>query len=69
MGFLQTKLSDKLKEALQAVLPIIGIVLLLSFSIAPMPPGILLLFLFGAVLLVIGMMFFTLGAELAMTPM
>lgn len=69
MGLLQTKLSDKLREALQAVLPIIGIVLLLSFSIAPMPPGILLLFLFGAVLLVIGMMFFTLGAELAMTPM
>jgi hypothetical protein len=42
---------------------------LLSFTIAPVPPGILLLFLFGAVLLVIGMMFFTLGAELAMTPM
>ena len=51
-----------------AVLPTIGIVLLLSFTIAPIPPSILLLFLFGAVLLVIGMMFFTLGAELAMTP-
>lgn len=69
MGFLQTKLSDKLKDALKAVLPIIGVVLFLSFSIAPMPPSILLLFLFGAVLLVIGMMFFTLGAELSMTPM
>lgn len=69
MGFFQTKLSDKLKDALKAVLPIIGVVLLLSFSIAPMPPSILLLFLFGAVLLVVGMMFFTLGAELSMTPM
>lgn len=69
MGFLQTRLSDKLKEALQAVLPIIGIVLLLSFTIAPIPPGILLLFLLGAVLLIVGMMFFTLGAELSMTPM
>lgn len=69
MELLQTKLSDKLKDASKAVLPIIGIVLLLSFSIAPMPPGILLLFLFGAVLLVVGMMFFTLGAELSMTPM
>lgn len=69
MGFLQTKLSDKLKDALKAVLPIIGVVLFLSFSIAPIPPSILLLFLFGAVLLVIGMMFFTLGAELSMTPM
>lgn len=69
MNFYQTKLSEKLEEALRAVLPIIGIVLLLSFTIAPIPPGILLLFLFGAVLLAIGMMFFTLGAELAMTPM
>ena len=69
MNFYQTKLSEKLEEALKAVLPIIGIVLLLSFTAAPIPPAILLLFLFGAVLLVIGMMFFTLGAELAMTPM
>ncbi len=69
MDLYQTKLSAKLKEALKAVVPIIGIVLLLSFSIAPIPPSILLLFLFGAVLLVAGMMFFTLGAELSMTPM
>ena len=69
MEFYQTRFTEKLEEALRAVLPIIGIVLLLSFTIAPVPPGILLLFLFGAVLLVIGMMFFTLGAELAMTPM
>ena len=69
MDFYQTKFAEKLEEALKAVLPIIGIVLLLSFTIAPLPPSILLLFLFGAVLLVVGMMFFTLGAELAMTPM
>lgn len=69
MNFYQTRLTEKLSEALKAVLPIIGIVLFLSFTIAPLPPSILLLFLFGAVLLVIGMMFFTLGAELSMTPM
>ena len=69
MNLYPTKLTEKLTEALKAVLPIIGIVLFLSFSIAPIPSGILLLFLFGAVLLVIGMMFFTLGAELSMTPM
>ncbi len=50
------------------MLPTIGIVLLLSFTIAPIPPSILLLFLFGAAMLVVGMMFFTLGAELAMSP-
>lgn len=45
------------------------IVLLLSFTIIPISPSILLCFLIGGVLLVIGMMLFTLGAEVAMTPM
>ena len=69
MNVHQTKLLEKLKESLVAVLPIIGIVLLLSFTIAPVPTSILMAFLFGAVLLIIGMMFFTLGAEISMTPM
>ena len=68
MRVYQTKLKEKLREALSAVLPIVCIVLLLSFTIAPVPTGILILFLFGAVLLIAGMMFFTLGAELSMTP-
>ena len=65
----RTKLQEKLDEALSAVLPIITIVLLLSLTIAPMTSSVLLAFLFGGVLLVVGMMFFTLGAELAMEPM
>lgn len=65
----RTKLQEKLNEALKAVLPIIGIVLLLCFTIAPISPSILMAFLLGAVLLIIGMMFFTLGVELSMTPM
>lgn len=69
MRLYRTKLQEKLKEALEAVLPIIGIVLVLCFTIAPVSPGILLAFLAGAVLLVAGMMFFTLGVELSMTPM
>lgn len=63
------KLKEKLKEALTAVLPIIGIVLLLCFTVAPISPSIVLCFLLGAVLLITGMMFFTLGAEIAMSPM
>jgi len=63
------KLRQKLEEALKAVLPIIAIVMVLCFSVAPITPSILLCFLMGAVLLIVGMMFFTLGAELAMTPM
>ena len=61
-------LSEKWKEALQAVLPIITIVLALSFTIAPLSPSVLLCFLMGAVLILVGMMFFTTGAETAMTP-
>ncbi len=66
---LKDKLKEKLREALVAVFPIIAIVLLLCFSVAPISPSILMCFLIGAVLLIAGMMFFTLGAELAMTPM
>ncbi|MBQ7638427.1 MAG: DUF1538 domain-containing protein [Clostridia bacterium] len=50
-------------------MPIMAIVLLLSFTVAPMPGGVLLTFLFGGGLLIAGMMLFSLGAELAMAPM
>ena len=63
------KLKEKLLEALKAVLPIVGIVLALCFSMAPISPSILLCFLLGAAMIVAGMMFFTLGAEASMTPM
>ena len=63
------KLREKLIEALQAVLPIVAIVLVLCFTIAPVSPSILLCFLLGAAMIVVGIMFFTLGAEMSMTPM
>ena len=63
------KLKEKFKEALHAVLPVIAIVLVLSFTIAPITPSILLCFLLGALLVMVGMMFFTLGAEMSMSPM
>lgn len=66
---IRKKLAEKWQEALQAVLPIICIVLTLCFSIAPISPSILLCFLIGAVMILAGMMFFTLGAEISMTPM
>lgn len=63
------KLKEKGKEALSAVLPIIIIVLVICFTVAPISPSILLCFLLGAVMLMAGMMLFTLGAEMSMTPM
>ena len=61
-------LNDKMKEAISSVLPITGIVLLLCFTIAPIPNNMLMAFLTGAVMLVVGMAFFTVGADTAMTP-
>ncbi|MBO5335611.1 MAG: DUF1538 domain-containing protein [Lachnospiraceae bacterium] len=55
-------------ETLKAVVPILTIVLLLCFSIAPIPPSILMTFLIGALLLIVGMLFFNVGVELSMTP-
>ena len=62
-------LIEKTNESLSSVIPITAIVLLLSISIAPLTPGALILFLFGAVLLVAGMGLFTLGVDMSMLPM
>ena len=62
------KLKEKIHESFSSVIPITLIVLLLSTTAAPMNLETLMLFLTGAVLLVIGMGFFTLGADMAMMP-
>ena len=66
---LKNSLTEKLKEALAAVLPIMVLVMILSMTAAPIPSGTMLSFLLGGVMLVIGMMFFSVGAEVAMEPM
>lgn len=63
------QLLEKVKESLASVLPITAIVLLLSITIAPLTPGTMVLFCFGALLLIAGTGIFTLGVDLAMTPM
>ena len=68
MGRTKTVLGEKVQEALASVLPITAIVLVLCLTVAPLPVDALLAFLAGAVLLILGMGFFTLGAEAAMTP-
>ncbi len=62
------KLKEKTMESLAAVLPITGIVLALSVLFVPMDLGVLVMFMVGAVMLIIGMGFFSLGAEMSMTP-
>lgn len=68
MIFFHSKFKEKLVETLKAVIPILAIVLLLCFTIAPIPPSILMTFLIGAILLIIGMLFFNVGVEVSMTP-
>ena len=63
------KLKEKIREALTSVLPITAIVLLVSVTLVPLEVGTLVMFLAGAMLLIIGMGFFQLGAEMAMTPL
>ena len=66
---LKKALMEKFREALAAVLPIVVLVLILSMTAGPIPSGVMLSFLLGAVMLVAGMMFFSVGAEVAMEPM
>ena len=68
MFFNHTKFEEKFSETIKAVFPILAIVLVLCFTITPIPPSILVTFLIGAVLLILGMLLFNVGVESSMTP-
>ena len=59
----------KVKEVLFSVLPITVLVLVLHFTIAPIPLDPLLRFLIGALLVVAGLSIFLFGVELAISPL
>ena len=63
------KMKEKSRESINAVIPIVLIVLLLCFSIAPISTAVLSEFLLGSAMVIIGMIFFNMGAEISMTPM
>jgi hypothetical protein len=58
-----------LKESLSSVLPIAVIVLVLSVTFVSLAAGVLVLFLFGTILLITGMSFFTVGSTISMEPL
>lgn len=63
-------LSEKIKEALLSALPITAIVYLLALTpLVDLNRAELITFTIGALLLVVGLGLFSLGADLAMTPM
>lgn len=58
---------EKLREAAASVLPVTGIVFVLCLFFVPMDAGLLLSFLIGSAMLILGMGLFTMGAEMSMT--
>lgn len=62
-----SKFAEKFSETIKAVFPILVIVLALCFTITPIPPSVLVTFLIGAVLLILGMLLFNVGVESSMT--
>lgn len=67
--FERTIIREKISESLSSVLPVTLIVLLLLVTFFPVSSAMLLSFIIGGLLLIVGMGLFTLGAETAMTPM
>lgn len=61
-------LKDKLKEVLTSVLPITAIVLILHFTVSPLEPSMLLAFLIGSVLVIIGLTIFLFGIDQGLEP-
>ncbi len=57
------------KESLSSVLPIAIIVLCLCVTCVSLDTGVLVLFLFGTILLILGMAFFTVGSTISMEPL
>ncbi|MBO5637031.1 MAG: DUF1538 domain-containing protein [Acidaminococcaceae bacterium] len=61
--------KEKFSEVINAIVPVVAIVLLLSVTLVPMPTHVVMVFFYGCILLMIGMVFFTIGSEQAMEPM
>lgn len=65
---MKSPLLNKIKESFFSCLPIIIFVCLLGIFLTPLSLWTILQFLFCAILIIVGMSFFSLGADLAMMP-
>lgn len=61
-------LFAKFKESFFSVVPIIILVLILNYTIAPMPPWSLALFVMSAFMMILGITFFNLGVDVSLIP-
>lgn len=60
-------IKEKMQESVASVLPITLIVLALCIFIVPVSNGLMLSFLLGSVMIIVGMGLFTIGSDLSMT--
>ncbi len=63
----KTNLREKVNEAVASVLPIALIVAAMCFTVAPVATDLMLAFIVGTVLLILGTGLFSLGSELSMS--
>ncbi|MBQ7990429.1 MAG: DUF1538 domain-containing protein [Oscillospiraceae bacterium] len=61
--------KEKFKDAASSVIPIACIVVVLCALLVPLESGLMLTFLVGAALLVLGMTLFTIGAQMSVSKM
>ena len=61
-------LLEKIKEVLSAVLPVVIIVIILNFTLAPIPNMLLTQFILGAVAIVLGLAILLFGIEIGVLP-
>ena len=61
-------LFQKFKETFFSVFPIMVIVLLLSVTVAPLSLNIIVRFIVGGILVVVGLTFFLLGVDIGILP-
>ena len=62
-------LYQKFKETAASVLPIVLIVLLLGFTVAPLERALMIRFVFGGLLVAIGLTIFLLGVDIGIIPL
>ncbi len=61
------KFKEKVRESISSVLPISVIILIICLFIVPIGTNAMTMFILGALLLIVGMGFFSLGSEMSMS--
>ena len=65
---MHSNFMSKFKESVVSVVPVMIIVLLLNFTIAPLGDGQMPQFVIGGILLILGLSIFLVGADIGMVP-